>query len=164
MIIGISGKLQSGKDTVADYLVKKYGFVRVAFADKLKEIARDLFFWDGQKDDYGRKLLQDIGMKMREVKNDVWVNYILQKVNDKRLVTKNWVITDVRFKNEADLVHLSGGDLWRVNRQLDRSNEFDKHPSETELDNYENFTTIINNFGTLNELYEKIDLMLKGEL
>lgn len=164
MIIGISGKLQSGKDTTADYLVKKYGFIRIAFADKLKEIAKDLFFWDGEKDDYGRKLLQDIGVAMRKVKEDVWVNYVLQKVNDTRLTTKNWVITDVRFKNEADLVRLSGGDLWRIERKLDRTHEANKHISEVDLDDYKQFGVIINNFGTMNELYEKIDLLLRGEI
>lgn len=36
-IIGLAGKKRSGKDTVADYLSAEYGFVRVAFADPLKE-------------------------------------------------------------------------------------------------------------------------------
>jgi hypothetical protein len=36
MIIGITGALQAGKDTVAAYLVEKHGFVRLGFADELK--------------------------------------------------------------------------------------------------------------------------------
>ena len=39
MIIGLSGYAGAGKDTVADILVEEYGFVKVAFADKLKEFA-----------------------------------------------------------------------------------------------------------------------------
>jgi hypothetical protein len=38
MIIGLSGYAQSGKDTVAKILVDHYGFRRVAFADKIKEM------------------------------------------------------------------------------------------------------------------------------
>lgn len=37
MIIGLSGYARSGKDTVADILVKEAGFIRVAFADKLRQ-------------------------------------------------------------------------------------------------------------------------------
>jgi hypothetical protein len=37
VIIALSGWKRSGKDTVADYLVKTHGFKRLAFADPLKE-------------------------------------------------------------------------------------------------------------------------------
>src|SRR5690606_14272906 len=39
VLIGLSGKKRAGKDTVAAYLVEKYGFSRVAFADPLREVA-----------------------------------------------------------------------------------------------------------------------------
>lgn len=39
-IIGLHGKARSGKDTIADYLVEQYGFVKFGFADALyKEVA-----------------------------------------------------------------------------------------------------------------------------
>lgn len=43
MIIGISGLAGSGKDTAADFLVKDHNFVRLALADKLKRICKDVF-------------------------------------------------------------------------------------------------------------------------
>ena len=43
MIIGICGKAGSGKDTAADFLVKNHGFVKVAFADVLKRICKEVF-------------------------------------------------------------------------------------------------------------------------
>jgi hypothetical protein len=43
MIIGIAGLAGSGKDTAAEFLVKNHNFVRVALADKLKRICRDVF-------------------------------------------------------------------------------------------------------------------------
>lgn len=49
MIIGISGLAGSGKDTVADHLVRHHGFVKVALADPLKRICREVFdFTDEQ--------------------------------------------------------------------------------------------------------------------
>lgn len=40
-IIGISGKIKSGKDALADFLIKalsKYNYKKVSFAYKVKEI------------------------------------------------------------------------------------------------------------------------------
>lgn len=37
-IIGLSGYARSGKDEAANILVNEYGFTRVAFADKLREV------------------------------------------------------------------------------------------------------------------------------
>lgn len=44
MIIGLSGQARAGKDTVADFLVKNHGFVKIAFADEIKRICMRL--WD----------------------------------------------------------------------------------------------------------------------
>jgi len=49
MIIGLLGQAGSGKDTVADFLVRDHSFVKVALADPLKRICRDVFdFTDEQ--------------------------------------------------------------------------------------------------------------------
>ncbi len=49
MIIGLCGPAGSGKDTAADFLVKNHGFAKVAFADPLKRICKDVFaFTDEQ--------------------------------------------------------------------------------------------------------------------
>ena len=49
MIIGLSGKKRSGKDTVAEYLCAHYGFINYGFGDPIKEIARIMFqFTDEQ--------------------------------------------------------------------------------------------------------------------
>ena len=49
MIIGLLGVAGSGKDTVADIFVRDHNFVKVAFADPLKRICKDVFaFTDEQ--------------------------------------------------------------------------------------------------------------------
>ena len=41
LIIGLSGQAGSGKDTIADYLARRYGFVKFAFSDAL--------YWEVQR-------------------------------------------------------------------------------------------------------------------
>jgi dephospho-CoA kinase len=42
MIIGLSGYSRSGKDEVAKILVEDYGFTRIAFADKIRELLYEM--------------------------------------------------------------------------------------------------------------------------
>ena len=61
MIIGLTGKKNSGKDTAAKYLVENYGYERKAFADSLKKSVAALFEIpfekvDEYKDDKGGTL------------------------------------------------------------------------------------------------------------
>lgn len=98
MKIGICGKMCSGKSTLAKKIIFKYKklcggeFVIDSFAGKLYNIAHELFNMK-EKDRY---LLQQIGTKMREIDNDVWVNYIIKKHQE----TENIIIDDVRYSNE----------------------------------------------------------------
>lgn len=95
------GKAGSGKDTVAARLVSAHGFTRYAFADKIREVGRDLFpehFANGAKP---RRLLQELGLKMRELGPDCWTNYVLRRMaaeNPPRVV-----ITDGRYRREVEL-------------------------------------------------------------
>jgi hypothetical protein len=48
MLMGIHGRSNSGKDTAADFLTK-YGFVKVALADPLKRIIREVYNFSDQQ-------------------------------------------------------------------------------------------------------------------
>ena len=45
MLLGLTGKKGSGKDTFADYIVEKYGFIKLAFANQLRNILKATFNW-----------------------------------------------------------------------------------------------------------------------
>ena len=53
MLYVLCGSSGSGKDTIADYLINKYDFVKLSFADCLKDVVSIIFNWD-------RKLLNPI--------------------------------------------------------------------------------------------------------
>lgn len=96
--------------------------------------------------------------------------------------SKNFIITDVRFKEGCQAILDRGGILIRVNRYpktiiIDNQlRAFDKgcerclkewnkemHSSETALDNYDKFKYIIYNSGTIEELIEKVKEILIKE-
>lgn len=150
-LIGISGKLGSGKDTMADLLVAEYGYEKHCFADKVKEIAaiicgipRDQAFTREVKSQpmlrgkhtFG-EVLQFIGTGMREwICPDVWLMSVLDEWDGR----SRWVIPDVRYINEVEAIRNLGGVIVRVEgdpvgireHNKDKRDLFSK--SETELD------------------------------
>lgn len=90
---GICGKMASGKTTFTRRLQNHIPeLVKLSFADKLYEICHDLF---GMVDK-DRKLLQDVGTRMKQVDSNVWVNYTMKIANS----IDNVIIDDARYKNE----------------------------------------------------------------
>lgn len=163
MIIGIHGKARSGKDTVGN-LIRKYNpesnWHTKAFADKIKVIAAEILALDPKIvfDDAfklaeiprlkmtGRDFLQKLGTDVfrEHISEDVWVNALL----DEYKPGMNWVITDVRFRNEADRIKQLGGKVIKVIRDTDVMT----HISERALDTYHFWDQVIDNNGTLEEL------------
>jgi hypothetical protein len=73
----------------------------------------------------------------------------------------NWIITDVRFPNEAKAIKDRGGILIRINRPQYLDNGLvirkDEHLSETALDDYDGFDYVIeNNSSSIADLVEQV--------
>lgn len=78
-----------------------------------------------------------------------------------------WIITDMRFPNEAKVIKDRGGILIRVNRDETVTGNFTinrhgwrckaaGHPSEISLDDWD-FDYVIDNNGSLNDLFLKVE-------
>lgn len=170
MIIGLMGYAQSGKDTVAKILVQEYGFKRIAFADKIRELLYemdapvpvgvgfekhvvglqnyvDIYGWEVAKQEpVVRSMLQNLGVGARTVFNEnFWVSEALSEVAPQDKV----VVSDVRFLNEVTWIKDFGGHVWRVTRP--GVGAVNMHVSETELANYKEDVSLVNE-GTLEEL------------
>ena len=163
MIIGLSGYAQSGKDTVAKVLVEHYGFTRVAFADKIRQLANEVnplvgdsmhlnelldeYGWDvAKQNSYVRQFLQQLGVGARKLfGEEFWIDRALASI----FQHENTVVTDVRFVNEADMIKHQDGQLWRVKRP--GINAVNSHISEHDLDSYK-VDQILHNGGTVEEL------------
>lgn len=194
-LIGISGKMGSGKDTAAQlikrilsnkeltngtiaHLVKNpktvkddSGWQIKKFSTKLKEVVSVLTgapieklddqtfkkYMIGESWDMTfRELMQKIGTEaMRDnISQDIWINSLFDSIDEYKTYGefRKWIITDVRFKNEAAAIKDKKGILLRIeNNSADKST----HSSETELDNFP-FDYTIDNNGTLEELAVEI--------
>lgn len=139
MIIGITGLIGSGKDTIASHLVEKHGYERYSWATPLKDMTAILFGWDRdmlegttpdqrlqreQRDEWWseklnenwtpRYALQLIGTEvMRDaLHQDIWVLAGMKRIMSKQ----NVVIPDTRFPNEIRAIREMGGIIWNVQR------------------------------------------------
>ena len=194
MIIGICGLIGSGKDTVADILVQENNFKKLSFADKLKDGVSAVFGWDRvmlegnteksrawreQEDTFWtnetgrtitpRLVLQEFGTDcMRNGFYDgIWVSLVKQEIQQNP--NKNYVIPDVRFENEANMLKSIGGDVWRIRRGPDpvwfrmyvdlQVEPTDVHKSEWAWANIA-FDNVLDNSGSLLELRSRV----KGHL
>lgn len=162
LILGLAGQKRVGKDTFADYLVENYGFVKLAFAEPIKRIACTIFNLDYDKlDDMDKEaIMPEYGISLRQfyqkfgtelMRNDlynhlpaleekvpkhyIWIHNLLQRIETHREKGQNkFVISDVRFKDEADAILDFGGQLVTIVR-----NGFggtDGHSSETSINSF----------------------------
>ena len=77
MKVGICGKMASGKTTLAKGFSEE-GFEIVSMADGVKRVGREVFGMT-MKD---RHLLQQIGMKMREIRPTVWLDLLMKQADE----------------------------------------------------------------------------------
>lgn len=172
IVIGFSGKMGTGKNYIAEKVlpavlskvIPDTQYYYMAFGDQIKvelgcrrpHLTYDLLFEKKTKD--VRQLLQQYGTENgRNVHGehiwikslDLWMDIYKHRSPDKNNI---FVVTDVRFKNEAKWVEDNNGILIRVDapiRNEDRikqeeSQDIKNHVSEVDLDDYD-FKNIINN-------------------
>ncbi len=178
LLVGYAG---CGKDTVANYLVEKYGYAKRASGDKLRELQEKINplvenSYNTEKSErvveykrynewleiYGyedskykvsgfRQSLVDLGESLRKVFGQDI--WINQVCNEefKNNINKRIVIADGRNKYEANRVRICGGIIIKILRK-DAANEIERL-SVADVD--PDYT--INNMGTRQELYISLD-------
>lgn len=176
----ISGKSASGKDTFANMLKEKYEaqnkkVLILHFADLVKFYAKQYWGWNGEKDEKGRALLQEIGTHiMRKYDDKYWGNIIGELIGG--INEYDWyffdrfIIPDWRFISEFESVsNYCKVITVRINRKDENGNYYMNpnmnhgqrwHQSEIELDDF-NFEWIIENCGDLEQLKEAADYFIK---
>lgn len=116
-VIGFAAQCQMGKDVSANYVAKKLGWNRGAFAASVKSVFCETFnvsldFIEEWKvkdeippgfDMPCRKALQFIGDGFRKIKDQIWIELAFRRM------TGDTIISDVRYLNELRKIRSEGG-------------------------------------------------------
>jgi hypothetical protein len=174
-LIGITGKIGAGKSLCADYLTSQYGYEEYCFATPLKQIASVFGFthqqlWGTQEEKLlihpywkvsGRTFLQILGTNLFRqhfssvfsaalpewnMQNSIWIECFKRKYEAEKNL-KKFVVSDVRFKDEAKAIKDLGGTLIRIYRPSSEDNKGQEtlHISENEINEIEVDYEILNN-------------------
>jgi hypothetical protein len=181
MLIAFSGFKTSGKDTAARVLLDEYGFIKIAFADALREallvlnpivtyqdgtIITNLSTvikgsgWDWAKSNIPevRRLMQVFGTEVGRTYfgDNVWVDTLANKFPDIFDDETRYVITDCRFENECEFVRNGGGQIVWIDRPGLGS---DGHASESDVP-FNHAVAVLHNDETIEELEEDVRFFL----
>lgn len=140
--IALAGQMESAKDTVADFLVKRLNetggeWKRAAFANAVKNVFQESFGvtrefieeWKRKPEPPPgmlmnvRKGLQFIGDGFRQIKQDIWIEIALR--SEKLIISDSRYINEARHVNEKSGVNVV---LWRPGKENN-----DPNPSEAEI-------------------------------
>lgn len=139
VFIALCGPHNSGKETIAKYLVNKYGFIRVSFYDTIMKACQDLFLLsdDEVKKENANKpisILKDVtpnelrktiisalnsNIELEDERNKNLHLSILTWNITRRLISmkgKNVVVSDLRYRQEELALHMLGTKIIRVLR------------------------------------------------
>ena len=139
MIVGLVGFIGAGKGTVADILVRQYGFLKESFANAVKDAIIPIFGWNREmlegntpesrtwreqpdpwwSEKLGKPFSPRLALQLMGTESgrnvfhrDIWILSLLRRVKS----DLNYVIADVRFPNEVDMIHENNGKIIRIKR------------------------------------------------
>ena len=179
MIIGLTGGYASGKDIIAEYLVKKHGFNRYSLSEIIRESLEE------DKKEITRDALIKRGNFLRE-KFGAWI--LAKMISDKIDKNKNYVIVSFRNPSEvryfkkfyddfflaevrapADLRYARAKERFREKEHVKSLDAFIKsenkemhsnNPDSQQLRKvFELASIVVKNDVLRNELYRKVDRM-----
>lgn len=188
-VIILAGKKRVGKSTSAQYIQKvvwaannknniRFPYI-IGYADPLRNFISGLGFpntyitgplkedqiFDKQIGRHlfggmtARHLMQDIGTLARHLEPNIFIDSMRLRINtsESQLI----IIDDARMPNEIEKFHPSDRVIL-VRRNMENN---DSHETENALDTvpHSKFDLVIDNIGTLDDLYHKLDEFLLKE-
>lgn len=156
----INGVASSGKDLFVELFTKNYKYrtVNISTIDKVKEIAKNNFGWNGKKNDKSRKFLSEL--------KRLWIEYnngpFLDVVNTIKEFEYNF-----KIKGEEDIFFVHVREPEEIQKFVDnykdkcttlivkRDIDIPNNDSDMNVEKF-NYDYIIENNGTIKELELKV--------
>lgn len=157
-IIIINGTGGAGKDTFVNFCAQEEKVLNVSTVDKVKEAAKILVGWNGEKDEISRKLLVDL-KQLSIAYNDAPTKYIVEMAKKFNESDDKFMFIHIREAEEIEKTKklLNAKTLLISNPRvkLITSNNSDGQVNQYQYDYY------IDNDGTLEELKDKAICFMK---
>ena len=174
MIIAFGHRRRVGKDVATRALVdmlaeRNVPALRVSFADGLKEVCTDIFGWAGLQgpafyEEYPREKEEvlpalglspraiwiEVGNKLREVYEDVWLDLALNQPKGRKAVI---IISDLRYPNEVAKIRAAGGVIVKITRD---SAPISNDVADAALADFDEWDMTVSNNGTRDELRDQL--------
>lgn len=152
-IVIINGSGGVGKDTFCDFCKEFTGVKNISSVDKVKEAAKVLVGWNGEKDEKTRKFLADLKQLSIDY-NDYPLTYIKEQVEEfKNNLDQNVMFIHIREAKEIEKVRKAIGAKTLLITN-DRVMKISSNTSDSDVENYE-YDYYIKNNGTLEDLKER---------
>jgi len=179
MLIGIVGKMGSGKDYITNnYILPKLGYDKchiISMADQLKvevmiqfNIPFEKLYIKKDKD--SRNLLQTFGtdIERRRRGQDIWFRYVDAWIKVYQYRGKKYfIIPDIRFENEAEFIKSNGGILIKIEAE-DRTKERQtnemcntQHISEIQVDKIKCDYTLNNSKSNIENVTKDFEIIFQ---
>jgi hypothetical protein len=182
LLIGLAGRMESGKSTAASHLRTEHGFIEYSFADPLKDMVCTLLGITREKLEemkrselpvlparadknfpVMRTMLQTLGTEWgrEQIHPELWLAIAEQRIAAATEWSENTagiVISDVRFANEADLIRSKGGTVIHILRKDAAARS--SHSSEKDLPIYINSDLVLKNDHTQQHLFDQLDFFV----
>ena len=157
-IVIINGVGGSGKDTFVELCAKHANVINISSVDKVKEAAKVLVGWNGEKDEKSRKLLVDL-KKISIEYNDYPTAYMLEE--HKKFLKSDATILFIHIREITEIEKLKK--ILKAETVLLINPRVPKITSNTSDANVENYVydREIQNIGTLDDLEQKAIAFVK---
>ena len=175
LVIGLTGRIGSGKTTLSAYIQERYNFQKLSFVDKIliPELRK-------RKKTVNRKNLQRVGREFYLKYGDIKLTELLLEGIDP---AARWIIDDIRYSTTANFIRAKfPNNFWiigvktdiqiRFQRVLARGKEgkisyedfleMDSAPTEKQIEKVLSQTDYsVENNGPLSDSYRKCDRIIE---
>lgn len=167
----IAGKARQGKDTVGNFIAEAYSkqkVISLQYSHYIKEYAKRVSDWDGREETKPRELLQQLGTGLIRSQIDelFFVRRMCEDIQVYSYFYDIIVISDVRLEIEITALQAKFPNVYAIH--VERPNLISEltttqqhHRTEIGLDHFNQYDYKIINDGTLEELKEKVENIVR---
>ena len=172
----LSGKSRSGKDSLADFMIKEFEnnglkAIKIQFSSYMKMYSKVLTGWDGSEETKPRTFLQELGTDIirNKIDTDFFIKRIIEDIRVYSFFYDVIIVSDARLKEEIIKVkevysNVKSIYVERPGYENELTDKEKEHITEKGLEGYNDFDYKVINNHSLDNLKENASNIVKEEM